>query len=198
MPPRQWIPEADGLVVTDGGQLLAVWPVCHKCRRRCVTAQDGIACASGDVVEVNLVLLNAAGCYLSARWAQGKRSGFPARRVQHERGAVELVVEVVPFPVAVFLRRTVECPARRSAVLKLQGPGRNGDIRPVAAPAFGVATALGFGARLLRGLSGNLIVMRQVAKADGGDAGHQHCRGQQESDHTQRRRDSPVSPRPAG
>src|SRR5262245_18874806 len=73
---------------------------------------------------------------LAARRTQHMRPVFPTWRWQHMGGPVELVVEVPPFPVAVFRRRCFEGEAGASAVLKLQGGGCGGDVRAVALPAF--------------------------------------------------------------
>ena len=84
-----------------------------------MAAEDGVELASGHVVKGNLVAASAADGDLAARRAQDERVNLPARHRQHEEGTVELVVEVLPFPVAVLLRRIVEGAASGAAVLKL-------------------------------------------------------------------------------
>ena len=74
---RRRVPEADGLVVAAGSDLLAVGTVRHGCRRSRVTAEDGLEPAGGHVVQVHLVVLNAADRDLPARRAQDERSIFP-------------------------------------------------------------------------------------------------------------------------
>ena len=139
---RRRIPEADGLVVAAGCNLLAVGTVRHGRRRSRVPAEDGLEPAGGHVVKVNLVMVEAADGDLPARRAQDERLIFPPGTGSTRRGAVELAVEVLPFPVAVLLRRIFEGAASGTAVLKLQGGGRGGDIRPVAPPAFGFLVSL--------------------------------------------------------
>src|SRR6202034_809443 len=115
-------------------------------RRGRVTTKDGVEPAGGHGAQVNLILVIAEDCDLTARRAQDKplriHSKLPARHGQHEGGAVELAVDVPPFPVAVLLRRSFEGAASGIAVLKLQGGGRGGDVRPVALPAFGFLVSL--------------------------------------------------------
>jgi hypothetical protein len=107
-----------------------------------VTAEDSVEPAGCHVVKVNLVMVEAADGDLPARRAKDKRSNLPARHGQDERGAVELVMEVLPFPVAVLLRRIFEGAASGAAILELRGGGRGGDVRPVAGPAFGFLVSL--------------------------------------------------------
>ncbi len=61
----------------------------------------------------------------------------------HRAGVVELVVEVPPFPAAVLLRRRIQGPRGRIAVLELEGRrgGRHG--RPIAFPPLRRAGPLG-------------------------------------------------------
>src|SRR5258708_2331573 len=135
---RRRIPQADGLVIAGGGNLLAVGWARHRWRRSRVTGEDGLKPAGGHVVQVNLVMVEAADRDLTARRTQDERENPPAQHGQHEGGAVELAVEVLPFPVAVLLWCTFEGAAGGAAVLKLQGAGGGGDVRAVALPAFGV------------------------------------------------------------
>src|SRR5262249_52705159 len=105
--------------IAGGGNLFAVRTVRHGCRRSRVAPEDALEPAGGQFVQVNLVTVDAADGDLSARRAQDERVNLPARHGQHEEGTVELRMEVLPFPVAVLLRRIVEGAASGAAVLKM-------------------------------------------------------------------------------
>jgi hypothetical protein len=70
-----------------------------------VTAEDGVELAGGQVVKVDLVVLEAADGDLPARRAEDERPNTPARHRQHETGAAELGRQVLPLPTAVLLGR---------------------------------------------------------------------------------------------
>ena len=66
------------------------------------------------------------------------------------RASSSRLVKCQPFPVAVLRGGGLQGAAGGAAVLELQGAGRGRDVRPVALPALGVASAAG----LVRGLLG--------------------------------------------
>ena len=70
---RRRVPEADGLVVAAGRNLLAVRTERHGCRRSRMPAEDGLEPAGGHVVKVNLVMVEAADRDLLARRAKDQR-----------------------------------------------------------------------------------------------------------------------------
>ena len=135
-------------------------------------------------------MVEAADGDLPARRAQDERSDLPARHGQHEGGAVELAVEVLPFPVAVLLRRIFEGAASGTAVLKLQGSGRGGDVRPVAPPAFGPSFLLSH--FTLLGFQLASVFRTEVAPGDEAER-----RQENTDDASQRRGDQPVAAAPA-
>ena len=133
---RRRVPEADGPVVGAGSNLLAVGAVGHRCHRSRVTAENGPALLGGHVVQVYVVVSKASHRDLPPRRAEHEPINSPAWHGPHVTGLVELAVDVLPLPVAVFLRRRLEGAADGGAVLQLQGGGRRGDVRSVALPTF--------------------------------------------------------------
>src|SRR5262249_32835696 len=111
------IPQADGPVVASCGDLLAVGTVGHRGYRDRVTTEHRVLFAGGHIVQVNLVMVDTADRNLPARWAQHVRPVFPARSEQHEGGAIELAVKVVPFPVAVLRGRCLKGESGAAAIL---------------------------------------------------------------------------------
>ena len=160
---RRRVPEADGPVVGAGSNLLAVGAVGHRCHRSRVTAENGPALLGGHVVQVYVVVSKASYRDLPPRRAEHEPINSPAWHRPHVTGLVELAVDVLPLPVAVFLRRRLEGAADGGAVLQLQSGGRRGDVRSVALPAFGLFLALSLVAgdlSLVTGDVGGLTLFR--------------------------------------
>src|SRR5262249_41308657 len=165
---RLHVPKAEGLIIADRGHLLAVRTVGHGRRRGRVAAEDGIGPSGGQVVQVSLIVVEAADGDLPAGGAEGERFDGSARHGQHEGSAVELAVEVVPFPAAVLRRRLFEGAAGGPAVLQLQGGGGGGDVRAVAPPALGVAGLLRLVSGVALALGGLGLVPAQPVEVAGG------------------------------
>src|SRR5262249_41010072 len=103
----------------------------------------------------------------------------------------QLVVEVVPLPVAVFLRRRPQGVPREAVVVGLQGTGRRGDVRPVAFPAFR-------GGGLFRLRPRRLRLRGQFPEGDRRKAGNDGNGEQEQGDDRQGGGNRFVMTRPAG
>lgn len=105
-----------------------------------------------------------------------------------------MAVVVLPFPIAVLLRCIFEGGASGAAVLKLQSPGCRGDVRPVALPAFGVATPASLLSGFFRRIPRQFPLVSQVIETHRRHAGDDRRRDQQKGNHAQRRGDTSVPP----
>src|SRR5262249_48826150 len=120
---RRRVPETNDLVGAPGGQASPVGTVGQRIDGALMPAQGAEGRPGRRVPDVDGMFIPVRGGELFSGRAEDRQLPIAPKRHgpgHHGARTIELAVQMSPLPVTVLLRRVVEGPAGRAAVLELQ------------------------------------------------------------------------------